>query len=82
MDVGRPDLFITFMCNPKWTEIEELLLPGQKSIDRHDIIARVFKQKLVCLIYLITKCNIFGKVCCWLYSVELQKRGAFHMRIY
>lgn len=38
---GRPDLFITFMCNPKWTEIEELLLPGQKSIDRHDIIARV-----------------------------------------
>jgi hypothetical protein len=26
---GRPDLFITFTCNPKWTEIQEQLLPGQ-----------------------------------------------------
>jgi hypothetical protein len=26
---GRPDLFITFTCNPCWDEIKELLLPGQ-----------------------------------------------------
>ena len=25
---GKPDLFITFMCNPKWCEIKENLLPG------------------------------------------------------
>ncbi|GFS98755.1 helitron_like_N domain-containing protein [Trichonephila clavipes] len=25
---GRPDLFITFTCNPAWDEIQELLLPG------------------------------------------------------
>ncbi|XP_061377227.1 uncharacterized protein LOC133318861 [Danaus plexippus] len=43
---GTPDLFITFTCNPKWTEIERELEPGQKPQDRHDIIARVFQQKL------------------------------------
>lgn len=42
---GRPDLFITFTCNPKWVEIAQLLLPGQTSSDRHDITARVFRQK-------------------------------------
>ncbi|XP_026467796.1 uncharacterized protein LOC113371383 [Ctenocephalides felis] len=34
---GRPDLFITFTCNPKWIEITELLLPGQTSSDRHEL---------------------------------------------
>ena len=27
---GRPDLFITFTCNPAWDEIQQLLLPGHK----------------------------------------------------
>lgn len=44
---GRPDLFITFTCNPAWTEIRKLLLENQAANDRHDIIARVFKQKLI-----------------------------------
>ncbi|CAF4768133.1 unnamed protein product, partial [Rotaria sp. Silwood2] len=26
---GKPDLFITFTCNPTWREIEEHLIPGQ-----------------------------------------------------
>lgn len=42
---GRPDLFITMTCNPKWDEITSELLPGQRSIDRHDIVARVFRLK-------------------------------------
>ncbi|XP_016971963.2 uncharacterized protein LOC108039455 [Drosophila rhopaloa] len=42
---GRPDLFITLICNPKWPEITNRLLPGQTSSDRPDITARVFKQK-------------------------------------
>ena len=40
---SRPDLFITFTCNPKWIEITNLLLPGQSSSDRHHITARVLK---------------------------------------
>jgi hypothetical protein len=27
---GAPDFFITFTCNPKWSEIQEHLKPSQK----------------------------------------------------
>ncbi|KAI8779517.1 hypothetical protein BgiBS90_020499 [Biomphalaria glabrata] len=43
---GRPDLFITFTCNPAWSEIKETLLEEQKPTDHHDILARVFKREL------------------------------------
>lgn len=69
----RPDLFITFTSNPKWEEIQNLLLRGQQPMHRHDIIACVFKQKLKSLVDLIVKCSIFGKTRCWMYSVEWQK---------
>ncbi|XP_073821586.1 uncharacterized protein [Musca autumnalis] len=78
---GRPDLFITFTCNPQWTEIKEHLLPGQTPIDRHDITARVFKQKLKVLMDMIVKHKVFGEVRCWMYSVEWQKRGLPHAHI-
>lgn len=42
---GRPDLFITFTCNPAWDEIKESIYENQTHYDRHDIIARVYKQK-------------------------------------
>lgn len=78
---GRPDLFVTFTCNPKWPEITELLQPGQSASDRHDIIARVFKQKLRCFIDFIVKQRVYGTVRCWMYSVEWQKRGLPHAHI-
>lgn len=59
---GRPKLFITFTCNPQWDEIRENLLPYQSQPDRHDIIARVFKQKLKALMDFITKHKVFGEV--------------------
>ncbi|GFW91034.1 ATP-dependent DNA helicase [Trichonephila clavipes] len=77
----RPCLFITFTCNPKWPEITSLLLPGQNSIHRHDITARVFRQKLKSLISFITKSHVFGPTRCWMYSVEWQKRGLPHAHI-
>ncbi|XP_055308584.1 uncharacterized protein LOC129572604, partial [Sitodiplosis mosellana] len=78
---GRPDLFITFTCNPNWTEITELLQPGQSSAHRPDIVARVFKQKLDILLKLITKYHIYGKTRCWMYTIEWQKRGLPHAHI-
>ncbi|XP_031333941.1 uncharacterized protein LOC116163953 [Photinus pyralis] len=78
---GRPDLFITFTCNPTWNEIKQCLLPGQSHTDRHDITARVFKQKLKSLMGLIVKYNVFGSVRCWMYSIEWQKRGLPHAHI-
>lgn len=75
---GRPELFITFTCNPLWTEIRDHLFPGQSPTDRHDLIARVFKQKLSVLLKLITKCQVFGEVTSWMYTIEWQKRGLPH----
>ncbi|GBP66704.1 hypothetical protein EVAR_79060_1 [Eumeta japonica] len=80
-EYGRPCLFITFTCNPKWPEITSLLLPGQNAIHRHDITARVFRQKLKSLISFITKSHVFGPTRCWMYSVEWQKRGLPHAHI-
>ena len=48
--MGKPDLFITFTCNPQWKEITEQLFEKQNSTDRHDIIARVFFIKVKQLI--------------------------------
>lgn len=62
---GRPDLFITFTCNPTWTEIGDLLFPLQKATDRHDLTARIFKQKLTRLIDVIIKSHIFD-ILIWL----------------
>ncbi|GBP23366.1 Protein ALP1-like [Eumeta japonica] len=75
---GRPDLFVTFTCNPEWPEIKAELLPGQRSFDRHDIISRVFHLKIKKFIKLFVEEQIFGKVKCYVASVEWQKRGLPH----
>ncbi|CAJ0928188.1 unnamed protein product [Ranitomeya imitator] len=58
---GRPDLFITFTCNPAWEEIGGHLLPGQKTVNRHDPIARDLKQKFSKMTNLVTKSHIYGQ---------------------
>eukprot|EP00106_Octopus_bimaculoides_P023238 XP_014790680.1 PREDICTED: uncharacterized protein LOC106884021 [Octopus bimaculoides] len=78
---GRPDLFITFTCNPKWIEIEIELLNSQRPADRHDLLARVFRLKLQKLMDLIKIGQIFGSVRCDMYTVEWQKRGLPHAYI-
>jgi len=76
---GRLDLFITFTYNSSWSEIKkEELEYGQTVIDRHDIIARVFRQKQIKFIEAIVKKRIFGAVICWMYLIEWQKRGLPH----
>ena len=78
---GRPDLFITFTCNPKWSEIESLLKNGQRSHDRHELTARVFNLKLKKMINILVKGAIFGSTRCYMYTVEWQKRGLPHAHI-
>ena len=80
---GSPDLFITFTCNPKWTEIQAELFPGQNAIDRTDLEARVFHQKLIALMNLLKnqKAQVFGELRCYMYSIEWQKRGLPHAHI-
>jgi hypothetical protein len=75
---GKPDLFITFTCNPKSKEIGEQLFPGQTPSDRPDQIARVFKLKLNELIDDIIKKYLFGRAAAHVFVIEFQKRGLPH----
>ncbi|UYV70161.1 hypothetical protein LAZ67_7002036 [Cordylochernes scorpioides] len=78
---GRPDLFITFTCNPEWPEIKLMQFPTQSAFVRHDLVARIFQLKVTKLIDLITKGDVFGKPQCWCYTIEWQKRGLPHAHI-
>ena len=57
------------------------LFEGQKSTDRHDIIARVFYMKAKQLINVLTKGKVFGPTLAFTYSIEWQKRGLPHVHI-
>lgn len=61
---GRPDLFITFTCNPNWAEIKEELFIGQQPTGRLDISARVLKQKLSKYTDAIIKSHIYEEIRC------------------
>jgi hypothetical protein len=78
---GKPDLFITFTCNPKWPEITKELLPHQIPTDRPDLTARVFHIKLQELLKDLNTNQWFGKVVAYVYVVEFQKRGLPHAHI-
>ncbi|XP_065680594.1 uncharacterized protein LOC136094535 [Hydra vulgaris] len=78
---GKPDLFITFTCNPKWREITENLYPGQTANDRPDLVTRVFKLKLNNLLNDIFKHGVSGKVVTHVQVIEFQKRSLPHAHI-
>ena len=78
----KPDLFFTCTCNPKWAEVGRAVFQDQTGQDRQDILARVFHQKVIRLMELITKRTIFGPVRCCMYMIEWQKRENFYMLIF
>ena len=71
---GKPDIFLTFTCNPAWPEIFNSVFDNESSSDRPDINVRVFKLKLDALMKDI-KGSIFGKVNAYFGMKEDQKRG-------
>ncbi|XP_039778258.1 uncharacterized protein LOC120645540 [Panicum virgatum] len=75
---GKPDIFLTIMCNPNWDEIKQDLLPGQIAQDRLDLVTRVFRAKLEVLKKKLMENVILGKVWAYVYVVEFQKRGLPH----
>src|ERR1051325_10396558 len=61
--IGFLDLFITFICNPSWPEIQRLLNNmNLQPQDRPDIILRVFKIKLDELLCDLTEKHVLGRV--------------------
>ena len=45
-EFGKPDLFITFTCNPKWPEITRDIGDTGTATDRPDVVEHVFNLKL------------------------------------
>ncbi|XP_020262692.1 uncharacterized protein LOC109838679 [Asparagus officinalis] len=81
--MGNLDLFITMTANPRWLEIKATLeeMGGQRSDERPDIVARVFKIKLDQLMEDLQKNYHFGKCVGAVYTIEFQKRGLPHAHI-
>ncbi|KAF8113549.1 hypothetical protein N665_0048s0010 [Sinapis alba] len=80
--IGFPDLFITFTCNPKWSELSRYLKKyNLKSEDRPDLCCRLFKIKLDSLMDDLTKKHLLGKTVSAIYTIEFQKRGLPHAHI-
>lgn len=77
---GSPDYFLTFICNPKWTEIDSVLqqIPGQQAEDRPDIVSRIFDIKLNELMKDIKVHHHFGKVKSLIYTRISNERTATH----
>ncbi|GBM88112.1 hypothetical protein AVEN_87489-1 [Araneus ventricosus] len=78
---GKPDLFLTFTCNPSWFEVLNCMEGVQRPEDRPDIIIRVFNMKLKELLEGICKHGIFGTVLTYIYVIEFQKRDLPHAHI-
>ncbi len=77
----KPDLFITFTCNPKWPEITDNLFLSQSAYDRPGLVARVFSQKKNELMDDLKHKGIFGRTVAHVETVEFQKRGLPHIHI-
>jgi hypothetical protein len=67
---GKPDLFITMTCNPKWEEIVSPLKPGEIANDRPNLVTCVFVGKLQHLLDELLKKAIFGKVVADIHVIE------------
>ncbi|GBN43328.1 hypothetical protein AVEN_249309-1 [Araneus ventricosus] len=57
------------------------LTNGQSKTVRHDLVARIFRQKLIKFRNVLVKGQVFGSVKYWLYSIESQKHGLPHSHI-
>ncbi len=77
---GKPDLFVTFTCNPKWKEITDALLLGQTAKDRPDLVTCVFNLKLDAFLKDI-KDGVLGNVIAKIWVIEFQKRSLPHVHI-
>jgi hypothetical protein len=78
---GKPDLFVTMTCNPKWKDITENLEPWQTVENRPDLVSRVFYLKLKELLNDLCKKHILGRVVAKIHVIEFQKRGLPHAHI-
>ena len=76
-----PDLFVTFTCNPQWSEIKAALPLGHDWKDHPDIVGRVFWLKFKAMMKDIVDHEIFGPVQAYVWRIEWQARGLPHVHL-
>ena len=74
---GKPDLFLTYTCNPKTKEITENLKNGEQTDYRPDLVSRVFKLHLAELLNDIKNRHVLGVPVAHVHVIEFQKRGYY-----
>jgi hypothetical protein len=75
---GKPDYFVTKMCNPYWEEVGRELFLGQTPQDHPELVARIYRSKLHNLHDYLIKKKHFGEVLAYAHVIEFQKRGLPH----
>ena len=75
---GKPDLFLTYTCNPKSPEITNNLGPNEIAQNRPDLISRVYRAHLHELMIDIKDRHILGVPVAHVHVIEFQKRGLPH----
>ena len=78
---GKPDLFVTITCNPRWPEIVNNLKPGQAAKDAPHLTARVFQMYKEQILKEIWVDGVLGKCATKVSVIEFQKRGLPHCHI-
>jgi len=78
---GKSSLFIAFIANPSWTEIQDQLLTHQTPLDHPDLISRVFHLKQQDLLQQIRIKKIFGRFLGCICTIEYQKRGLPYLHL-
>ena len=76
----KPDLFVTFTCNSKWSEIINSIGQWDEIKDRPIVVDRIFWAKCQELLKDIEQ-GAFGEVAAMMYTIEFQKRGLPHIHI-
>ena len=80
INLGVPDLFVTFTCNPEWKEIKDNI-GDRQPWEAVDLIVRVFREKLKELLDDIQHKGVLGSVKGIIWVIEYQKRGLPHAHI-
>ncbi|KAK8918884.1 hypothetical protein KSP39_PZI021564 [Platanthera zijinensis] len=78
---GRPDIFLTMICNASWRKITDALYAGQTPQDRPDVVSRIFHAKYAKLKNDIFHKNVLGKTVSHVHVIEFQKRGLPHVHM-
>ncbi|KAK3776922.1 hypothetical protein RRG08_016742 [Elysia crispata] len=82
--LGKPDICITFTCNPKWLETIAALNPGEQACDRPYLSSRIFKLKFDTLMDDLLKLKILGGgggMKAHTATMQFQKRGLPYVHI-